>query len=226
MTPPAPETPQAALERLIEKARAATTTLRDASRLGTIIEFRQRDPLVMAIHDALDAALRASEGPREPVDRLKDNIERDALRQVIFELGVAATIAASDPYAKAKKLRQQVTAIANAALKAQDSWAEGRQGTAAAQESYQSHEICLVNVARANDAALLMTRKLRPALDLVSGIGSLGFDLQHHSETDIAEAVRVLRTVNPEIFDWLAAKLATANDWPLPPSSPSRAAKP
>lgn len=62
-----------------------------------------------------------------------------------------------------------------------------------------------------------MTRKLRPALELVSAIGSLGFDLQHHAEKDIAEAVAVLRKVNPEMFDWIVRQLAA------PASSPSPA---
>ena len=38
----------------VELARAAVEKLRDATREGRVIEFRQRDPLVMAIHDALD----------------------------------------------------------------------------------------------------------------------------------------------------------------------------
>jgi hypothetical protein len=50
-------------------------------------------------------------------------------------------------------------------------------------------------------------RKLRPAVELVSDIGSLGFDLQHHGEEQIREAVKLLRTVNPEMFDWLARLL-------------------
>jgi len=50
-------------------------------------------------------------------------------------------------------------------------------------------------------------RKLRPALELVSDIGSLGFDLQHHSDEQIREAVKLLRTVNPEMFNWLARLL-------------------
>ncbi len=53
-----------------------------------------------------------------------------------------------------------------------------------------------------------MTRKLRPALELVSAIGSLGFDLQHHSDTDIADAVELLRKVNPEMFDFIWRVLA------------------
>lgn len=50
-------------------------------------------------------------------------------------------------------------------------------------------------------------RRLRAALELVSDIGSLGFDLQHHSEVDIMEAVKLLRTVNPELFTWLVRML-------------------
>lgn len=53
-----------------------------------------------------------------------------------------------------------------------------------------------------------MTRKLRPAAELVSAIGSLGFDLQHHSDEQITAAVSLLRTVNPEMFDWLSKLLA------------------
>jgi hypothetical protein len=52
-----------------------------------------------------------------------------------------------------------------------------------------------------------MARKLRPAVELVSDIGSLAFDLQHHSEEEIAEAVAVLRYVNPQMFDWLVEHL-------------------
>lgn len=53
-------------------------------------------------------------------------------------------------------------------------------------------------------------RKLRPAVELVSSIGELAFDLQHHSDEEIAEAVAVLRVVNPQMFDWLVEKLAVA----------------
>jgi hypothetical protein len=48
-------------------------------------------------------------------------------------------------------------------------------------------------------------------LEIVSDIGSLGFDLQHHNETDIAYAVQVLRTVNPQMFDWLVQVLGAAS---------------
>jgi len=60
--------------RQLEKARDAVTQLRDAVRVGQIIEFRQRDPLVLAIHRALDhlAALldaaRPSEAPWQPIE--------------------------------------------------------------------------------------------------------------------------------------------------------------
>lgn len=53
-----------------------------------------------------------------------------------------------------------------------------------------------------------MARRLRDAAELVSDIGSLGFDLQHHSDEEIAEAVAFLRKVNPEMFDWLVKILA------------------
>ncbi len=50
-------------------------------------------------------------------------------------------------------------------------------------------------------------RRLRNALELVSDIGALGFDLQHHHEDAIREAVKVLYTVNPEMFRWLSRVL-------------------
>jgi len=43
-------------EEIISRARAAVSELRDATREGRILDFRQRDPLVMAIHRALDLA--------------------------------------------------------------------------------------------------------------------------------------------------------------------------
>ena len=45
-------------KQLVERAREAVTVLRDAVRVGAIIPFRQRDPLVLAIHAALDALER------------------------------------------------------------------------------------------------------------------------------------------------------------------------
>lgn len=53
-----------------------------------------------------------------------------------------------------------------------------------------------------------MSRKLRSVLELVSDIGKLGFDLQHHSDEQITEAVKMLRTVNPEMFDFISQRLA------------------
>lgn len=43
-------------QSLIEHARAATSELRDAAREGRVIDFRRRDPLVLAIHAAIDRA--------------------------------------------------------------------------------------------------------------------------------------------------------------------------
>jgi hypothetical protein len=39
---------------LLTEARRAVDALRDATRSGLRLDFRQRDPLVMAIHHALD----------------------------------------------------------------------------------------------------------------------------------------------------------------------------
>jgi hypothetical protein len=44
-------------------------------------------------------------------------------------------------------------------------------------------------------------------VEIVSDIGALGFDLQHHSEGEIVRAVTMLRTVNPDMFDWLVRML-------------------
>lgn len=54
-----------------------------------------------------------------------------------------------------------------------------------------------------------MTRKLKSAVELVSDIGSKAFDLQHHSERDIAEAVACLKHINGPMFAWLIAVLST-----------------
>src|SRR5712691_7980 len=56
-----------------------------------------------------------------------------------------------------------------------------------------------------------MPQRLRPALDLVSDIGKLGFDLQHHSDEDIAAAVALLRSVNDPLFAWLVETLGTTS---------------
>ncbi len=55
-------------------------------------------------------------------------------------------------------------------------------------------------------------KKLRSAIELVSNIGALGFDLQHHEDAAIAEAVKMLRTVNPQMFDWLVTVLAQKSE--------------
>ncbi len=65
-----------ALARLVEKARAATTELRDAAREGRVIEFRQRDPLVMAIHRALDAALARVEQQAPALQQAFDTLPK------------------------------------------------------------------------------------------------------------------------------------------------------
>ena len=52
-----------------------------------------------------------------------------------------------------------------------------------------------------------MSRRNRSAVEIVSQIGSLGFDLQYHSDADIAEAVALLRSVNGSMFEWLLAVL-------------------
>lgn len=62
-----------------------------------------------------------------------------------------------------------------------------------------------------------MTRKLRTALTIVSDIGALGFDLQHHSDEAVAEAVKILRTVNPEMFDYLSRVLSVGASQPHSP---------
>ena len=50
---------------LVTRAREATSQLRDAAREGRIIEFRQRDELVLAIHRALDQVGCVSEPVRD-----------------------------------------------------------------------------------------------------------------------------------------------------------------
>lgn len=57
-------------------------------------------------------------------------------------------------------------------------------------------------------------RKLRTAIEIVSNIGSLGFDLQHHSDVQIVEAVKLLRMVNPEMFEWLVRVLGSKRSEP------------
>lgn len=54
---------EVSVTNLIEQARAAVTELRDAAREGRVIDFRKRDPLVMAIHRALDLVESATSHP-------------------------------------------------------------------------------------------------------------------------------------------------------------------
>jgi hypothetical protein len=56
------------LQQLDEEARAATTTLRDFARMHGM-HFRDRDPLVMAIHDALDAYRLALDRAARPLSQ-------------------------------------------------------------------------------------------------------------------------------------------------------------
>ena len=51
-------------------------------------------------------------------------------------------------------------------------------------------------------------RKLRPAIEILSDIGSLGFDLQHHDDLVIADAMEFMRKANPEMFAWIAKVIA------------------
>lgn len=53
-----------------------------------------------------------------------------------------------------------------------------------------------------------MTRKRRSVLELVSAIGSLGLELPHYSDEEIAAAVSFLRTVNAPLLDFLVGVLA------------------
>ena len=60
----------------------------------------------------------------------------------------------------------------------------------------------------------MSVRHLRPAVDIVSDIGALAHDLQCHRDTDIVDAVRCCRTVNPEMFAWLVAVLSSFRSAP------------
>ncbi len=50
--------------------------------------------------------------------------------------------------------------------------------------------------------------KLKPAIEIISAIGSLGFNLQFHSADEIEKAMRFMRSANPEMFDWLVTQLS------------------
>ena len=66
-----------------------------------------------------------------------------------------------------------------------------------------------------------MARRQKSALEIVSDIGSKAFDLQHHSERDIIEAVVILRQVNAPMFDWLTQMLIRGTIIEIAKQSPS-----
>lgn len=51
-------------------------------------------------------------------------------------------------------------------------------------------------------------RQLTCALDVVNDIGSKAFRLQHHSDEEIAAAVKFAREVNGPMFSWLVGVLS------------------
>lgn len=53
-----------------------------------------------------------------------------------------------------------------------------------------------------------MVRRFKSPVELVSDIGCKAYDLQHHDERDIAEAVALVRQVNAPMFDWLVQVLS------------------
>lgn len=51
--------------------------------------------------------------------------------------------------------------------------------------------------------------RLRPAMELVNKIGELAFDLQHHRDDEIAQALAFMRECgNGPMFAWLVGKLS------------------
>lgn len=55
-----------------------------------------------------------------------------------------------------------------------------------------------------------MARKLRSAVELASDIGAKAFDLYAHGDRAAVDALRVLVSVNPEMFAWLRDRLNEA----------------
>jgi hypothetical protein len=55
-----------------------------------------------------------------------------------------------------------------------------------------------------------MPRQLKSPIELASDIGSKAMDLLSHGDVTTEEAFRFLMKVNPEIFQWLQARLAAA----------------
>jgi len=68
----------------IEAARQAVTELRDAARLGRVIEFRQRDPLVWVLHRVIDFAEAALAPPSVASMPLPAD-ERRVLHEIIAD---------------------------------------------------------------------------------------------------------------------------------------------
>ena len=67
----------------IEAARECIAKLRDSARTGVVIEFRQRDPLVLELHRALDAfalQTRQVEQMREFMDGYRSGRAVDAAK--------------------------------------------------------------------------------------------------------------------------------------------------
>lgn len=80
------------MRRLVEKAREATELLRDSARTGKALGFRERDPLVMAIHNALDCvpdALADLTQQAEEIKRLKETVQ--VLETLVLHADDAAT---------------------------------------------------------------------------------------------------------------------------------------
>lgn len=59
-----------------------------------------------------------------------------------------------------------------------------------------------------------MGRKQRTALELASAIGSASFDLHQHGDGAARGALRLLWTVNPELFEWLRDRLVESTTPP------------
>jgi hypothetical protein len=82
----------AEIRRLLDDARTATGTLRDAAREGREIGFRQRDPLVMAIHQALDKLEELALPVLPQDDPLEKNDARVDLQSRSAPTGSTATL--------------------------------------------------------------------------------------------------------------------------------------
>lgn len=47
------------------------------------------------------------------------------------------------------------------------------------------------------------TRPRKMAIEYLSDIGKAGFELQHFSDAELADAMKFMRAVNPELFDFI-----------------------